>query len=112
MAKVVESPKGGKINRFQPGESGNPKGRPAGGKNIKTLLIEYLQAKDKKAGGNGNALNIPTANLIKLMEADNETVRLKAIQEIFERVEGKVDENLNLNSVAIPKISIDFRDAD
>ena len=113
MAKIVNSPKGGKINRLEPGESGNPNGRPKGSRNIATVLREYLEKADKDEGGKGEALNIPTAKLLKLItSAKNEAVQLKAIQEAYERLEGKVDETINLNAVEVPKISITFRDAD
>jgi hypothetical protein len=103
---------GGTLRRLQPGESGNPKGKPKGIRNISTILREYLEAEDKKSGGNGEALNIPTAKLVKLLtSAKNEAVQLKAIQEAMERLEGKVEENINLNT-GIPKIEISFRDAD
>ncbi len=80
---------------------------------VATILREYLEGEDKKEGGKGEALNIPAAKLIKLLQsAKNEAVQLKAIQEAFERLEGKVDENINLNQIEIPKITINFRDAD
>jgi hypothetical protein len=112
MSKIVDSSRGGKINRLQPGESGNPNGRPKGSRNVATILREYLEIEDRKEGGKGEALNIPSAKLLKLItSAKNEAVQLKAIQEAFERLEGKVEENVNLNT-GIPKISISFRDAD
>lgn len=112
MSKVIDGPRGGKINRLQPGESGNPNGRPKGSRNVATILREYLEIEDKKGGGKGEALNIPSAKLLKLItSAKNESVQLKAIQEAFERLEGKVPEDINLNT-GIPKISISFRDAD
>lgn len=90
----------------------NRNGYPAGVPNISTVLREYLEIEDKKQGGTGNALNIPTANLIKLLtKAKNEAVQLKAIQEAFERLEGKVDEKIILNTVEMPKIIIE-RDTD
>ena len=33
---------------FKPGQSGNPNGRPAGSKNIKTLLKEALKLVDRR----------------------------------------------------------------
>ena len=32
-------------NRFKPGQSGNPRGRPSGSKNLKTMLAETLREK-------------------------------------------------------------------
>ena len=41
-----------KSTRFQPGQSGNPRGRPKGTKNLKTDLIEELQEKIEIREGN------------------------------------------------------------
>lgn len=38
-----------KSTRFKPGQSGNPKGRPAGSRNKATLALERLLDKDAKA---------------------------------------------------------------
>ena len=86
MSKIIEGRNGGKLNQFQPGESGNLKGRPKGARNIATVLSEYLEVLDKSEGGTGEALNIPTAKLVKLMSSKNEAVQLKAIQEVFDRL--------------------------
>lgn len=111
MSKLAKGRNGGKINQLEPGESGNPNGRPKGSRNIATILREYLEAEDRKEGGTGEALNIPTAKLYKLLTtAKNEAVQLKAIQEAYERLEGKVEIPINTN--VIPQINIDFRDAD
>lgn len=110
MSKLVDGRHKGKINRFEPGESGNPKGKPPGTKNFSTILRALLESEDRKQGGEGNAFNIPAAKIHKLMDAKNEAVQLKAVQEALERLEGKVELPLNLNQ--IPKIQIDFRDAD
>lgn len=111
MARMVKGSNGGQIKIAEPGESGNPNGKPKGTRNIATVLREYLEALDKERGGTGEALNIPTAELIRLISAKNEAVRLKAIQEAYDRLEGETEKNINLNN-AIPKIEIKFRNAD
>lgn len=110
MSKIIDGRNGGKLKAFEPGESGNNKGRPKGSKNIATILLEYLEKIDKSEGGEGIALNIPAAKLIKLMSAKNEAVQLRAIQEILDRLEGKAEENINIIP-AMPKIVI-MRDDD
>ena len=97
MPRTIKNDRGGELRPFEPGESGNPNGRPKGSRNIATVLREYLELEDKQAGGSGDALNPLAAELCRLiLKAKNESVRLKAVQEAFERIEGKVDENINL----------------
>jgi hypothetical protein len=39
--------------QFKPGQSGNPKGRPKGRKNLKTIIVEAFNKKIKVRGKNG-----------------------------------------------------------
>ena len=110
--RTVRGRHGGTLIPFEKGKSGNAKGKEPGTKNFATILRALLEAEDKKQGGNGNAFNIPAAKIHKLMDAKNEAVQLKAVQEALERLEGKVDENVNLHTTEIPKIEITFRDAE
>lgn len=62
-----------KQSQFQPGSSGNPKGRPKGSKNLKTDLIEELAEKiGIKENGNAKTVSKQRAMLKSLM--------LKAVQ--------------------------------
>lgn len=70
------------LKPFKPGESGNPNGRPAGRKNIKTMLIELLSAQDP----DGEWAKLPAAQLVRQAFKDG---NFRALVEILDRIEGK-----------------------
>lgn len=58
-----------KETQFQPGQSGNPNGRPKGTKNLKTDLVEELQERIVlREGGERRAVSKQRALLKRLME--------------------------------------------
>jgi len=61
--------------QFQPGQSGNPNGRPKGAQKVRETAEKHLE----KA----------MAELVKLMKSQDERVKLNAIQEILTRGAGK-----------------------
>jgi Family of unknown function (DUF5681) len=59
-----------KEHRFQPGESGNPKGRPKGAKNTSTLLRKILDSKiEVRTGGTVRKISVREAILTRFAEA-------------------------------------------
>ncbi len=110
---------GNKIgNRFKPGESGNPAGRPVGTKNVSTILREMLErlAPDEitnmklvKAfviGKKVTNADVLAACLLKLAIVDGE---LPAIREIIDRLDGKPKQSLDLGNENGPlTITFDF----
>jgi Family of unknown function (DUF5681) len=61
------------VNRqFKPGQSGNPKGRPKGRKNLKTIFVDVLSRKVKVRDKNGT-------RTVSKLEAMIEVVANKAI---------------------------------
>src|SRR4051794_34796483 len=56
-------------SRFQPGQSGNRKGRPKGSKNFETILIEVLNRKVSMRGARGaRQVTVREAMLLKFAE--------------------------------------------
>lgn len=104
--KKGETPQGAKV--FKKGESGNPKGRPEGSRNLSTILKEMLAAiapdeivnakfvkefcKGKKQITNADAL---TARLINEGIIKGESW---AVKEIFDRTDGKAPQSVDLTS--------------
>ena len=88
-------------NRFKPGQSGNPKGRTKGTKNISKALARLLEEEIevKKKGPDGDLIKekmsvadaIAYRQVNKAMSGD-----LHAAKWIADRVEGSVTNNVNL----------------
>ena len=78
MAKTPPSGKGGGRNppvrtRFRKGQSGNPRGRPKGSRNFRTLVEEELE-QDLEVTENGKALKLTKRRLVARVLV-NEAVR-------------------------------------
>jgi hypothetical protein len=71
--------------RFQPGDVGNPKGRPKGSKNFKTLVQNALRSTVKmKRDGKLKNVSSQEAALLTLLERALVKKDLKAIQTVLE----------------------------
>jgi len=56
-------------HRFQPGQSGNPKGRPKGAKNESTLLREIFARKiDNRSGGRVRKITVLEGILLRITD--------------------------------------------
>src|SRR3954471_16214722 len=61
-------------SQFKPGRSGNPKGRPKGGKNLSTLAREKLQVKiSVREGGRERQMSKAEVGVTKLVNRFAET---------------------------------------
>ena len=68
---------------FQPGQSGNPSGRPKANPEIKEIL---------------KAASVHAAErLVALVDSKQEKIALQAVQEILNRTEGKPRDNVQMN---------------
>lgn len=95
---------------FKPGQSGNPAGRPKGSKNLSTNLREMLEVEidtldpvkkiqvKKKIG---DVLNL---KLIQSALQGN----LSALKEIYDRIEGKAKEHVEIETPGDQKITVEF----
>jgi hypothetical protein len=86
MAKSSLDNFGTKINRWKPGQSGNPKGRPPKLLSITNLIKERLEKIDEKTGK--TYAQLIAEKLVELaLDGDHE-----AHKEILNRIDGKVVE--------------------
>jgi len=68
----------------------NRAGRPKGALSLSTILIKALKAKTTDNEGNEiKRFHKVVANLLKTAESEKDKDKIRAIQEIFDRVEGK-----------------------
>ncbi len=83
-------------HKFKPGQSGNPKGRPKG-KSLTKILKELLQ-KETTIEIEGEKRTITNAELLslKLMKKAIKGDDLAAIKEVFDRIEGKAKQSLEV----------------
>lgn len=78
------------LNQFKPGQSGNPEGRPKGTKNLSTILREMLELEIEVDGVKITQKDAIIKQLIKKSTAGE----LNAIQEVFDRTEGKAKQEI------------------
>lgn len=78
------------LKPFKPGESGNPAGRPKGTKNMSTILKEMLELEIEVDGVKITQKDAIIKKLIQKSTAGE----LSAIQEIFDRTEGKAKQEI------------------
>ena len=99
-----KTPEGAKP--FKPGKSGNPKGRPKGARSLSTILREMLEEPiDIVVDGKKERREFREVIIRKLLKKANDG-DMRAIQEIFDRVEGKAQQKIDHTSggEAIPPI--------
>jgi hypothetical protein len=79
---------------FKEGESGNPAGRPKGSKNLSTILKEMLEEEiEITLDGKKERKQFKDIIVRRLVKKANDG-DLRAIQEIFDRTEGKAKQEV------------------
>ena len=90
------------LKPFKKGQSGNPKGRPKGRRNVKTVLREKLEQMSE----NGEYANPLAEQLIKIaFKGEKDADRLKAVNTIIDKIEGGEQEQPQ-QQVDISKLSL------
>lgn len=91
--------------RFQKGQSGNPGGRPKSSQTMAAMLHTALRTKDPVTGKPHKQLVVEA--LIQQAEAGN----MAAVVFIFERLDGKVPEQLQSDGTLTVRVVYDTEDA-
>lgn len=92
-----------KGHEFEPGESGNPSGRPKGAKSLSTLLRKFLAqpVEVPTADGRKEKMEFQEAIVRKLLHQAAKG-REKSISIIFDRTEGKAPQFIDVTSDGEP----------
>lgn len=80
--------------RFQPGQSGNPNGRPRKGKTLTDILEKHGQKRDVKDGDKEISRKEALAKKLWALALSGDVA---AIKYIFDRIDGKPGEHVNLD---------------
>lgn len=87
-----------KSAQFIKGESGNPNGRPKGARSLSTILREMLEEEiEENVDGKKERKQFQDVIVRKLLKKANDG-DLRAIQEIFDRVEGRAQSKVDVTS--------------
>jgi len=76
--------------QFKPGQSGNPAGKPKGTKHLSTMLKAML---NEEVEIDGQKIKFDQALIKKLLKKASDG-DIKAIQEVFDRTEGKAKQEI------------------
>lgn len=97
-------------NKFEKGESGNPNGRPKGTKNLSTILREMLEEDiDVVVDGVKSKKQFQEVIIRKLLKKAHDG-DIRAIMEIFDRVDGRPKQQIDQNTNHSGGIRIEWTD--
>ena len=103
-----------KDSQFKEGESGNPNGRPKGSRNLSTILREMLN-EDIEVTENGEKSKKKLQDIIVrklIVKAQKGEGDLKAIKEIFDRLEGRPAQSIDANVTFAKPTIINWSESD
>ena len=117
MKDKTDKPKGefpSKENQFSSTNQPAKRGRNKGSRNVSTVLKELLAEQDKQLGGEGECGSPVAQMLLKIAFGTDSTDadKLKAIREILDRIEGKVEQNIRVGSTQPTWISGETTDGE
>ena len=103
MKDNTDKPKGefpSKQHQFSSTNQPAKRGRNKGSRNVSTVLKDLLSEQDKQLGGIGEFGSPVAQMLLKIAFGTDSTDsdKLKAIREILDRIEGKVEQNIRVGS--------------
>ena len=91
---IIITDRGGVLNPFESGKSGNPSGKAKGTKNFKTIIGRVLDEK-MVLDVDGQPVEMTRQeaivhNLINMaLKSPNDAIKLRAIMELIDRMDGK-----------------------
>lgn len=101
----ADDPRLANLKPFPPGTSGNPSGRKKGSLNLTTILRRMLEEEVEVTDG-GKKVKKPLSDVLvqKLIKKAVKDDNLKAISEIFDRVDGKAKQTIEatVSNIAEP----------
>lgn len=87
-----------KDTQFKKGESGNPLGKPVGTKSLSTILKNMLEEEIDVELEDGTKQKKPFQDvIIRALIKQAKKGNMKAIQEIFDRVEGRPNQSIQVD---------------
>ena len=98
------------LGKWEPGQSGNPKGRPKGAQSMKTILNRFLSIDSgQKHPDTGDSLTY--YELAALKQIDRMIVAdLPSFKEVVDRVEGQAKQTLELSNMNEEEIDAKLKD--
>ena len=101
-------------HKFQPGESGNPSGRPKGSRNRSTLVREWLEVKQKEKNPlTGQVEELEQQDLITLaLIKKAKKCDVQAYKELMDSAHGKIEQKTDITSKGQKLFQVNILDGD